>query len=102
MVEDTLCEAAYEIAVGAAPVFPLSVDFDQDHVICCDQALRTTAEGFVFGPVKFEPLISHDGKHPLYPGMIVFMLFVDKRIVGDVIDMEDVAGGTLFCLDGID
>ena len=39
MVQDTLYETAYEIAVGATAVFPLGIDLYQNHVVRCDQTL---------------------------------------------------------------
>ena len=43
VIKDSLDKAADKIAVGGAPVFPLSVDLDEDHVIRGDHSEGTAA-----------------------------------------------------------
>ena len=71
MLEDALDDAADEVAVGAAAVFPLGVDLDEHDVGGRDEAVRPVERAGDRGPVELEPVPAHEAEEGVHARMAV-------------------------------
>jgi hypothetical protein len=71
MVKDSLDEPPDEVAVGTAPVFPLGIHLDQDHISCVDQPGGSAQDGPLGGSIEFQPATPHPVKKAFHAGVVI-------------------------------
>jgi len=92
MVKDSLDEASNEVTVRATPVLPLSVDFDQDHVIGFDQSCRPTEIGLLGRAVEFQTVFAQKLEKGINSVMVISVPSTVKGLTGNIFDPEEGVG----------
>ncbi len=88
--QDSLDQAAHDVAVGRAPILPLGIDLDEDDVIGVDEAGGAAEGPRRARPIEFKPPASHEGQQAVNAGVIFLAGPEIKRQAGHAFDPEDV------------
>ena len=71
MIEDTLDQAADQVGIRAAAVFPLGVDLNQDNIVGSDQTVGFGLLGGILTLKKGQFIRGHQRQQGIDPGMVV-------------------------------
>jgi len=87
MSEDSVDQAADDVAVRAASALPLGVDLDQDHVVGGDESHRPGRRSLSRSAIKRDPPPFHKGQKRVHAKMASAV--VAERRIGDSVNVKN-------------